>query len=265
MTMNAQAITFQNQGVHLKGAWFPAAGKTTGTVILQPGFASGMPHVQPVALQYQQMGFNVLSYDPRGFGESEGLPRQHIDPKTKLSDLLAAINFLIDVKHIDQSQLFLWGFSLGGGIVLAAAAETNHQIAGIICIAPFIDGRENAKFRDQDFKKLKRKNNQIVLTGDPNALFPDTSATDFYAMAPDWPQTVTALSILKTAGFSVQEQLQVITCPVTMVIAEDETINAPYTQTSAFETLNCPKNRIVELGDHFTLCRLSPSLIDGYK
>ena len=40
-----------------------------------------------VARAFQDMGFHALTYDPRSIGDSDGLPRNQIDPLKQAEDL----------------------------------------------------------------------------------------------------------------------------------------------------------------------------------
>lgn len=40
-----------------------------------------------VAAKFQSMGFNAFIYDPRSIGDSDGIPRNQIDPLKQAEDL----------------------------------------------------------------------------------------------------------------------------------------------------------------------------------
>lgn len=67
-------------------------------------------------------GFATLAFDHRGFGESEGEPRQHEDPAGKLQDLLDATSFLAAADGVDADRLGCVGICLGGGYAVRHTA-----------------------------------------------------------------------------------------------------------------------------------------------
>jgi uncharacterized protein len=67
-------------------------------------------------------GFATLVFDHRGFGDSEGDPRQHEDSAGKLQDLLDATSFLAAAEGVDADRLGCVGICLGGGYAVRHAA-----------------------------------------------------------------------------------------------------------------------------------------------
>ena len=45
-----------------------------------------------VAEEFQSLGFNALIYDPRSTGDSDGTPRNEIDPMKQTEDLSGTYN-----------------------------------------------------------------------------------------------------------------------------------------------------------------------------
>jgi fermentation-respiration switch protein FrsA (DUF1100 family) len=67
-------------------------------------------------------GYVTLAFDHRGFGASEGAPRQHEDPAGKLADLRDALSWLSAHPAVDAGRLGCVGICLGGGYALRFAA-----------------------------------------------------------------------------------------------------------------------------------------------
>lgn len=88
-------------------------------------------------------GINVIAYDQRGFGKSDGHGLWHgVDRMTQ--DLRAMIT-LLHHKHPDQ-PLFLLGESMGGAVVLAAMRNEPLTADGIILVAPAVWSRHSMPF-----------------------------------------------------------------------------------------------------------------------
>lgn len=84
-------------------------------------------------------GIATLQFDCRGFGASEGEPRQLFDVRRQAEDLGAALAFARAHGEVDPRRLALWGASASCAQVLAAAADPD--VRAVVCLTPFIPGR----------------------------------------------------------------------------------------------------------------------------
>jgi len=81
-------------------------------------------------------GMAALVFDYRGWGASDGQPRQVIDIGGQLDDWRAAVGFARGLDGIDPDRIALWGSSLSGGHVVAIAAD-DPQIAAVVAQVPW--------------------------------------------------------------------------------------------------------------------------------
>jgi dienelactone hydrolase len=108
-------------------------------IVLANGFSGTMDWLLPgYAERFVAAGFIVLVFDYRYFGESNGEPRQLVSVSRQRQDLREAIRFARSHRHIDPHRVALWGTSLGGGHVIAVAAE-DAKIAAVVAQVPGID------------------------------------------------------------------------------------------------------------------------------
>ncbi|MFD3040290.1 alpha/beta hydrolase [Mycolicibacterium senegalense] len=107
-------------------------------VVLCTGFGGTQdtPAVLAAAEAFAAAGFHTLTFDYRSFGESGGRPRQVVSIGRQLADIAAAVACARGVDDVDPARIALWGTSLGGGHVVAAAAR-DHEIAAVIAQIPF--------------------------------------------------------------------------------------------------------------------------------
>jgi len=84
-------------------------------------------------------GLDVLVFDYRGFGESEGTPRQDVSVRRQRQDYHAAIAAARHLPGVDPDRIVLWGTSYAGGHVIAVAAR-DQRIAAVISMNPAVDG-----------------------------------------------------------------------------------------------------------------------------
>lgn len=100
--------------------------------------------VPPFYARFLELGFAVMTFDFRGWGTSEGLPRHVIRIADRLEDAEAALSFLKTQSAVDAGRIVLWGTSLGGGLACTLAAR-HPELLGVIAQVPMLDGRAAAK------------------------------------------------------------------------------------------------------------------------
>lgn len=75
---------------------------------------------------FRDLGVNLLAYDYRGYGESEGVPSED----GVYADAEAAYRYLTDSLHVPTSRIILFGHSLGTGVTIELARHV--PAAGLI-------------------------------------------------------------------------------------------------------------------------------------
>lgn len=123
-------------------AWFYAPeGITDPPLVVMAHGLGGTRHMRldAYARTFAAAGIAALVFDYRGFGDSEGSPRQIVAVKEQLADWRSALAFARAELPVDRSRIALWGTSFGGGHVLSIAAE-DHGLAGVVAQCPFVDG-----------------------------------------------------------------------------------------------------------------------------
>jgi fermentation-respiration switch protein FrsA (DUF1100 family) len=95
--------------------------------------------LEPFAELFANNGLAVLSFDYRGFADSEGTPRQLISPKRHVEDYLSALKWARCRDDINVDKIALWGSSFSGGHVVKAAAK-DKKISAVSAQVPFVSG-----------------------------------------------------------------------------------------------------------------------------
>jgi fermentation-respiration switch protein FrsA (DUF1100 family) len=103
-------------GPRLHGVWLPATAPVLGTVVYCHGTVANLTWHAQFVRWLPARGFQVLLFDYRGYGDSEGSP----DRPGAVSDAVAAIDFAL---QRDPGRTVLFGHSLGGALGLLAAAQ----------------------------------------------------------------------------------------------------------------------------------------------
>ncbi|WP_010539759.1 alpha/beta hydrolase [Dietzia alimentaria] len=99
--------------------------------------------LMPFARSFADAGYAALVFDYRGFGRSNGQPRQVVSPARQQEDYRAAILAAASQPGVDPTRIVLWGCSLAGGHVLEVA-RGRQDVAAVISMIPLVDGRAAA-------------------------------------------------------------------------------------------------------------------------
>lgn len=113
-------------------AWYHAAAPDAATVLFLHGARRNLNGSQHRIERLTGLGLNVLAIDYRGFGRSTPLLPSE---ETALEDARAALDELMR-RQPDASKRFVYGYSLGGAMAIALAAERDG-IAGVIVESSF--------------------------------------------------------------------------------------------------------------------------------
>ena len=120
------------ESIHFKSAdntalhgWFiPAKNKSAksakATVVFSHGNAGSIGHHLGFCTWLVEAGFNVITYDYRGFGKSGGSP----DRRGMIDDVKAAFAYARKRPDIDAGRLVSYGHSLGGAQSVTALGES---------------------------------------------------------------------------------------------------------------------------------------------
>lgn len=126
-------------GVTLRG-WLYRPEDVPGpaaAIVMAHGF-SATRHMGLAAFAeaFSAAGFAVLVYDHRGLGDSDGEPRQEINPWAQSRDYRYALTWLAEQPGIDPQRLGIWGSSFSGGEVMVVGA-VDPRVKVVIANVPF--------------------------------------------------------------------------------------------------------------------------------
>jgi fermentation-respiration switch protein FrsA (DUF1100 family) len=154
-------ITFQSEGRQLAG-WLtlPAGVGPFPGIAMSGGFAAVKEHFlgHPYHEAFAAAGMATLLYDQPNCGESQGEPRQELDPVLQIRAYRDALTVLASHPSIDEDRLGIWGTSYSGGHVLVVAA-TDPRVRAVVSQVPTISGRSNLVRRHTtaSYADLKRQ------------------------------------------------------------------------------------------------------------
>ena len=106
---------------------------------------SGLKDIHPArfARALVPHGYACLAFDYRGFGASEG-ERGRLVPQEQVEDVRAAVSFLASVPEVDGDRIALLGWALGGGVVIAEAAD-DARVRAVVACNPIGDGERSTR------------------------------------------------------------------------------------------------------------------------
>ena len=139
-------------GVSTRG-WYLASLGARATIVLvhdAAGTRSDPRHgLLELQRDYVRRGLNVLSFDLRGRGESEG-HQDHLGAG-ELADIEAAVAYARS-REPDHA-LLLHGFGMGAALALVAASQ-HPAIAGVIADSPFTSMRSHLRHQYRQWPEL---------------------------------------------------------------------------------------------------------------
>lgn len=210
-------VEFRSEGVALRGwLYLPEARAERPAIVMTHGF-SGVKeqYLDRYAEVFAAAGFVVLLYDHPNFGDSDGEPRQEIDPVMQRRGYRDAITWLGAQARVDARRIGIWGTSYSGGHVLEVAA-LDRRVKCVVAQVPTVSGHASAlrRTRAEQLPALLASfdaDRQRRFEDLPPALLPAVAAgpdepcamagadahrffTDSAALAPNWCNRVTLRS-----------------------------------------------------------------------
>jgi len=136
--MEYQEVEIETEdGLRLHGWWLPREGATR-TLLFFHGNAGNISHRGESVAIFNRLGMNVLIFDYRGYGRSEGSPSE----QGLYRDARAAWRYLTGHRGIEGSEVVIFGRSLGGAV--AAELASRVEAAAVILESTFSSAREVA-------------------------------------------------------------------------------------------------------------------------
>jgi uncharacterized protein len=124
--------------VKLHAWWVPCA-QARATLILSHGNGGNISQRLDKLRIFHDLDLNVLLYDYRGYGKSEGAPSE----AGLYADAQAAYDYLVKEKKIPPRRIIAYGESLGGAVAAHLAAK--NEVGGLILDSSFTNLKDVAR------------------------------------------------------------------------------------------------------------------------
>lgn len=139
-----QAVSFPSEGATLKGILFlpeHLSGRLPGIVVTGTWTSVKEQMANRYAERLAAEGFATLSFDFRGYGESEGQPRDFESPDMKVEDIHNAFSFLQTRPEVDPDQLGALGICASAGYTLVNTVG-DARVKSLAVVAPWLHNGE---------------------------------------------------------------------------------------------------------------------------
>ncbi|MGH7322830.1 MAG: alpha/beta hydrolase [Candidatus Rokuibacteriota bacterium] len=138
--MRQKMVEFFSDGSRVKGiVETPDHDGPLPGIVLCAGYGGIKERLLPdIAHALVHVGYAVLRFDYRGFGESEGV-RDRLFPLEQVEDIRSALTYLGEERPVDASRLGLLGISFGGGNA-AYTAGVDARVRCAVCVVGFGNG-----------------------------------------------------------------------------------------------------------------------------
>lgn len=192
----AETVWFKSaDGTRLNGYFFKSQSQPeAATIIFFHGNGGNITSVIWLGQRFAKHGFNVLLFDYRGYGASDGVAA---DEAGLYADGDAAVAFLMNEKKVRSKQIVLYGHSLG--TTVAADVASRGQFGAVVLESGFSSASSVAstalpwlprflhflgKNRFESARKLAKVKSPILIAhGDPDGTIHTSEAQILFAAA----------------------------------------------------------------------------------
>lgn len=216
----------------------PANSHNNPVVILCHGFCGIRDILLPdFAEAFTRAGFATVTFDYRGFGDSEG-ERGRLVPAMQIDDIISVVNWAKEQPSLDAERIGLWGTSFGGCHVFGAAAR-EPAIKCIVSQLAFADGEEIVTGKEM-FVSVNR-----VLSDDESKSFFEENRSQY----PKMDIKIPFLTVRETLLYKPALNAAQVTCPTLVVIAGEDRVNPPEQGRALFDAVRAKDKKLYEQAD----------------
>ncbi len=246
--------------------YFPENATNAPGIVMCHGFAGVKELLLPnFAERFSANGYAALTFDYRGFGQSEGESGRLI-PALQVEDILNAISFMRSCSNVDKDRIALWGTSFGGANAIIAAT----QDVKINCIAvqlAFGNGKRvitNGQSENETsnlFALIEKMQMRKATTGKElmvpiHKVLSDHQSKAFYErhveLFPALKIKIPFLTVAETIKHQPEKVIGKIKTPILITAAGKDSVNPMEESEILFKLANEPKDlHIIEDATHY--------------
>lgn len=270
-------VEFDAEGVTLRG-WLFRPDESAGAVpmvVMAHGFSAVKEmYLDAYAERFAAAGLSVLVFDNRGFGASDGEPRQEIDPWAQVRDYRHAITYATQLPDVRRDGIGIWGSSYSGGHVIVVGA-IDRRVRAVVAQVPLVSGWRNVlrlvradlvgQFRamfdaDREARYSGKEPEMVpVVNDDPlgPAALPTPDSFEWFTetgrtRAPAWRNEVTLRSVEMLTEYEPGIYIDRLSpTPLLMVVGARDHLTVADEAFAAYNRALEPKQLVVLPGGHF--------------
>ncbi len=245
------------------------------TIVMAHGYSAVKEmYLDKFAEVFAAAGLAAIVFDNRNFGDSDGMPRQEIDPWQQVADYRDAITFAQSLPETNPDRIGVWGSSYSGGHVLVVGAA-DRRVKCVVSQVPLISGHRNARrliradviapvnqmFAEDRAKRFAGEDPAMmpVVSEDPAgpAALPTPDSWTWFTetgklRAPNWKNEVTLRSVELFLGYEPGAHIAHISpTPLLLVVALGDHLTVSDEALAAYEQALQPKKLVALRGGHF--------------
>lgn len=266
--MPSARVDFYSEGTRLAGDLFLPddlrPGQKRPGILLCHGYTGVRNLYLPdTARALTQAGYVVLTFDYKGWGDSDG-PKSRLAPYGRVIDSQAALTFLGAQPMVDADRLGIYGTSYGGATVVWTAA-VDPRVKCVVSVVGIGNGRRwmrSVRHPDEwvDLLKLSEEDRiHRVMTGQSrfadrnHVLLPDRQSAELAAAArrnnPAAVGEIPLEYIDDTLGFHPEWIVDKIAPrPVLFITSDDDRLVPPEESEALYAKAGQPKKLVVLKG-----------------
>lgn len=184
----SKAVNIYSDGTRLSGdVFYPNTykeGEKLPAIVLCTGWGGNKGNLnKSYAPAFAAAGFVVLTFDYRGWGESDSrlviegaMPtpdengmitvkakaiRELVDPIDQLEDIQSALDYLEGEPMVDKNRIGLWGTSNGGGLAIHTTANDSRIKAVVSQVGSMTGNWVNLYYPNIHERKIKRARGEM--------------------------------------------------------------------------------------------------------
>lgn len=192
-------------------AWYVPAPNARATILFSHGNAGNIGNRLETVRILHSLGANVLIYDYRGFGKSEGSPGE----EGTYRDAEAAWEYLVNKETVAPDRIILWGRSLGSAVAIelamrkkAGALVVESGFTSVATVAkkviPYLPLDLLVRHRYASIEKVSSINAPALFIHSPDdEVIPFAQGRELFERSASVPKQFLAIKGSHNAGFLV--------------------------------------------------------------
>lgn len=272
---NLKKINYLSDGIRLSALQYtPKKEGKYPAIIMAHGFGlTKEAYIDKFAEKFAENDFVVILFDYRNLGESEGMPRQEVNPFIQIDDYKNSITYACSLSNVDDNRIGIWGTSFSGGHVIVTAA-TDKRVKCVVSQVPTISGYQSSLRRtpaekttlfwktvkkDRLNRLLGEKPLMRTLVGESEdfPIYPMMDAKEYYMNAFKLSPTSRNEVTLRSTEYSRMYEpgiyaSQISPTPILFIVALNDIVTPTDLILDTYENTLHPKELVTVSGGHFS-------------